>query len=187
MKKTILMLSAICFISSAVFAQTKTQTKTPQDHKAVAAPMIAPPPTPPTPPAPVKENLSAANVNIELDKKITINKLEHDFGSIPEGPKVTTDFVVKNISKDTIVLTRVQASCGCTQPEYTAGKILPGESTIIKAIYNTDGRPNGFEKTLTIYMEQGSKAVKIKGNVTPKAVTPAPPTPQVESVPAPKK
>ncbi len=122
-----------------------------------------------------------------LEKKIKLNEEIHDFGTVPEGGPINTDFILKNTSKDTIQLNHVQASCGCTQPQFKAGPIAPGASTTIKAIYNTDGRPNGFDKTLTVQTNFGNKILRIRGNVTAKATPAAPAAAPSQTAPPQKK
>jgi Protein of unknown function (DUF1573) len=88
-----------------------------------------------------------------------------DFGKIPQGKPVTHNFVIENISKDTLILENVQASCGCTTPEWSKSPILVAEKSTIKVGYNAASEGN-FEKTITIYYNGGqTKQFTIKGIV----------------------
>jgi len=97
-----------------------------------------------------------------------------DFGALNEGDPASHSFDFTNKGKDTIILdaTDVRASCGCTTPDWTKTPILPGQSGIIKAMYNTQGRPGAFTKTITV-MNKGNvmKVLQIKGVVFPKDTT----------------
>lgn len=97
----------------------------------------------------------------------------HDFGTINEGPIANYSFKVTNTGNAPVVISRAQASCGCTTPEWSQDPILPGASSTIKVGYNTSGRPGAFAKTITVTSnaENSSIILRINGSVTPKAKT----------------
>ena len=66
-----------------------------------------------------------------------------------------------------MVISNVQASCGCTTPKWTKEPIKPGESGAVTAIYNSKGRPGTFNKAITITSNAKTpqKVLFIKGNV----------------------
>src|SRR6185503_14722042 len=55
-----------------------------------------------------------------------------DFGKIPQGKPVTHEFTFTNNGKVPMVITNVQASCGCTTPAWSKEPILPGGTGFIK-------------------------------------------------------
>ncbi len=97
---------------------------------------------------------------------IAFKEPEFDFGKIPQGKPVTHFFEVYNISKDTVRISNVQASCGCTTPEWERNKVLgPGEHTQIKVGYNAAAE-GPFTKMITVtYNNNLSKYITIKGEV----------------------
>ncbi|MCX8471538.1 MAG: DUF1573 domain-containing protein [Chitinophagaceae bacterium] len=125
-------------------------------------------PTLPVTPAPAQEVY-------DFDKYLKLSKTTHDFGKLPQGPTASTEFTVKNISNDVITIENVQPSCGCTVPDWTRNPIKPGENGTIKAVYNTQGRPGNFNKTLTIKTSRGTKPVFITGEVEQAPVGSVPP------------
>lgn len=156
MKKSILLFSALALFASASFAQTKTTTTT-TATKAPASTTITPATaTPQAQPVSPEQN---------PDKHMKFATEEHNFNTIPEGSPVSFDFDFKNIGKEPIVLSTVQASCGCTTPNWSKEPILPGKSSKITATYNTQGRPGPFTKTITVNSNVGSKVLKITGVV----------------------
>jgi hypothetical protein len=89
----------------------------------------------------------------------------YDFGRIPQGKPVTHNIVITNTGKDPLVIENVQASCGCTTPEWSKEPIQSGKSSEIKVGYNAASEGQ-FEKTITIFYNQGqTKTLVIKGNV----------------------
>ncbi|MCS6822234.1 MAG: DUF1573 domain-containing protein [Microscillaceae bacterium] len=91
----------------------------------------------------------------------------HDFGNIPAGTPVSVDFVVTNTGTAPLILSSVQASCGCTTPEWTKEPIPPGKSGKIKATYNA-AAVGPFNKGITVIsnsVDQPTKVLYIKGEV----------------------
>ncbi|MDN4164375.1 DUF1573 domain-containing protein [Cytophagales bacterium LB-30] len=107
---------------------------------------------------------------------IEFEELSHDFGEISEGTKATHEFTFKNTGNEPLVITSVRASCGCTTPQWTKEPVAPGATGKITAVYNSQGRPGSFNKTITINSNavKSSAVVSIKGMVArPNASTPA--------------
>ena len=98
---------------------------------------------------------------------ITFSEELHDFGSVPEGTMAAHEFRFKNTGNQPVVIAGVQASCGCTTPEWTKAPVLPGKTGMVKAIYSSAGRPGVFNKTITVTSNAAtpSAVLTIKGNV----------------------
>ncbi len=97
------------------------------------------------------------------------DKTEYDFGKVQEkAEKITTDFSFTNNGKTPLVINRVQASCGCTTPEYTKEPVLPGKKGVIKVTYSTTGRVSAFNKKITVFTNVPDTVytLTIKGEVT---------------------
>lgn len=94
------------------------------------------------------------------------DKIEHDFGAIPQGKPVTAVFKVKNKSKSPLIFTSVNATCGCTTPSYTKEPIAPGKSGEITATYNALA-PGDFTKQVTVITNLSDEQVvlRLKGKV----------------------
>jgi hypothetical protein len=101
------------------------------------------------------------------EAKIQFSETDHDFGKIPDSDNVTFDFQITNNSDETLLITDVKASCGCTRPIWTKSPIEPGKSGTITAIYNPSGRGYGkFSKTLSVKTNLAStKTLTIRGDV----------------------
>ena len=106
---------------------------------------------------------------------LIVTEESFDFGKIPQGKPVHHNFTVKNTGATPIKLANVQASCGCTTPEWDRENSIPaGGSTVIKVGYNAQAE-GPFSKAITItYNETASKVITIKGEVwkTPAASAP---------------
>jgi Protein of unknown function (DUF1573) len=106
---------------------------------------------------------------------LTLKETEFDFGKIPQGKPVTHIFGVVNNGKDSLKISNVQASCGCTTPEWERNKIqAPGENTKITVGYNAASEGQ-FMKVITItYNGSQSRQITIKGEVWKTPVSSAP-------------
>lgn len=82
----------------------------------------------------------------------------HDFGTIPEGPKVTYAFTFINTGNEPLIISNAQASCGCTSPEYPKEPILPGKKGKISVTYTTEGHPGNFSKSVYLSSNAQTKS-----------------------------
>lgn len=102
----------------------------------------------------------SANINEDFSKLtpeqlqnapvIFIEKENYDFGKIKVGEVVDYWFIVKNTGKSKLVIRKVKASCGCTATQPEQMEVEPGQSTRIKASFNSAGRVGQQHKTITV-------------------------------------
>lgn len=114
-----------------------------------------------TPAAPAAAPANPNAADFKFEKEV------HDFGNVKEGTQAEYTFKFTNIGKEPLVITNVQASCGCTTPKWTKEPVKPGETGQVTAIYNSKGRPGNFNKAVTITSnaKTAQKVLFIKGNV----------------------
>ncbi len=89
----------------------------------------------------------------------------HNFGNIIEGQIATYEFKFTNTGTESLELTNVRASCGCTTPKWPRELIQPGASSVIRAEYNSSGRPGTFSKNIFVTSNAGQSTLTISGNV----------------------
>jgi len=102
---------------------------------------------------------------------ISFEGKSHDFGKINEDDgKVTHVFDFINRGSSPLVVSRVQASCGCTTPIWTKEPIEPGKKGSITVTYNPTGRPGTFTKSINVFSNATDEqvALTIHGEVIPK-------------------
>ncbi len=90
----------------------------------------------------------------------------HDFDEIPQGKPVYYDFYYTNLGVADLKLDNVQASCGCTTPEWNKDPVKPGATGHIKVGFNASAA-GYFEKYITITYNNTSqtKQIRITGTV----------------------
>jgi len=158
--KKILLSSALVSISFFMYAQKVESKDEHAGHAHAAAPVST------------TAALDAKKV-VEL---ISVNKELHDFGKIPQGKPVTYSFEITNTSAVPVKISNVQASCGCTTPEWDKENAIPAGSTSKVTVGFNAVAEGPFIKPVTITYNDGiTKVINIKGEVwkTPAESAPA--------------
>lgn len=75
----------------------------------------------------------------------------HNFGIITKGDVVKYTFQLKNITKKTLNLDRVESSCGCTATLLSKKTLRPNEIAKITAEFNSEGFMGFQEKHIYVY------------------------------------
>lgn len=93
----------------------------------------------------------------------------HDFGTINEGDVVEHTFSFKNTGEAPLIIQSAKGSCGCTVPTWPREPIPVGGTGEITAKFNSKGKPNVQNKTVTITANTWPKQtrLRIKAMVTP--------------------
>lgn len=75
----------------------------------------------------------------------------YNFGKIKKGESVSYDFKFKNTGRIPLIIKEAIAMCGCTVPEPPKEPIQPGASSVIKVVFNSEGKPVGeVKKGITV-------------------------------------
>lgn len=101
-----------------------------------------------------------------FDAAFNWEKTEHDFGTIKKDVPVSHKFTFTNKGNVPLVITSVEASCGCTVTDYSMDPIAPGGTGYVKATYNA-AKAGVFSKTVSVNANTADGAVRlgIKGIV----------------------
>ena len=104
---------------------------------------------------------------------IGFEKMEHDFGTIKEGQKVAYTYKFKNTGDAPLIIQNAQPSCGCTVPEWSKEPIPVGGEGFVKAEFDSEGKPNIQNKTITVTANTWPKVttLRFKAMVLPKDPT----------------
>ncbi|SFI98917.1 Protein of unknown function [Kaistella treverensis] len=102
---------------------------------------------------------------------ISFDKTTIDYGTVKLGEDGHRYFTVKNTGDKPLIISRVQAQCGCTTPEVPKDPIMPGKTAKLNVAYDTN-IPGTFVKIIEVYSndaENGRSVINIKGKVDPSA------------------
>lgn len=115
-------------------------------------------------------SMSDMSAYSQIEKSLRFNPETLDFGCIREtdGPVSKTVQAI-NISQDTTFIISARTSCGCSEAEFDARYIAPGDSSIVTITYDPTNRPGKFLKSAKIFTgkERISNTFRLKGNVIP--------------------
>ncbi len=75
----------------------------------------------------------------------------YNFGVISRGEVVKHTFELKNLSKKTLVIEKVESSCGCTATLISKKTLKPNEIAKITAEFNSEGFTGFQEKLIYVY------------------------------------
>lgn len=104
--------------------------------------------------------------------KLSFTSKSHNFGSISQSDKVTTEFEFTNTGKSELNIRATKANCGCTVSSPDKERLAPGESSKISVTFNPSGRRGKQQKTVTVFSNDPSgptQQVTITAVVNPPA------------------
>jgi len=101
---------------------------------------------------------------------MSFEKLEYNLGTIkftPKTKKVKLNYVFRNTGNTTLIINRVETSCGCTISEWTKKPVPAGTKGHVYAILDLKGKIGLIRKTLFVYSNASQKAIElhIKGMI----------------------
>ena len=108
----------------------------------------------------------------DLPEVTTVQWLDsvQNFGKVTDGEKVVITFHFKNTGNKPLIISNVQASCGCTVPSKPEEPIAPGAEGKITAEFNSEGRVGKAAKNITVSAntKEGMTSLLFEGEVLPK-------------------
>ena len=93
--------------------------------------------------------------------------LAHDFGTIIEGERVVCYFDYRNDGGKELLITSVEATCGCTTPGWSSEPLGPGEEGSMEIIFDAGGRSGAQRKIVTVKSNASEQVISliIRANV----------------------
>ncbi len=112
-------------------------------------------------------NTLAGKSDLSKLPKIEFEEKIHDFGKVIEGEKVSYSFKFKNVGSSPLLISDVNASCGCTATKYPKTPIEPGKEDIIKVTFDSEKRKGFQNKSITVISntQPNKTVIRIKAMV----------------------
>lgn len=82
--------------------------------------------------------------------KIVFEKAEHDFGTISNQNKVSTNFLFKNNGDAPLKIAQVKTTCGCTVGRVPNQEFKPGDTGEIEVTFNPHGKTGSQHKQIQV-------------------------------------
>ena len=92
---------------------------------------------------------------------IKFDTLAHDFGTIIEGERVVCYFDYSNVGDADLLITAVEATCGCTIPDWKREPLVPGETGSMKIIFDASGRSGEQRKLVTVRSNASNSELRL--------------------------
>ncbi|WP_194774203.1 DUF1573 domain-containing protein [Pararhodonellum marinum] len=98
-------------------------------------------------------------------------EMEHSFGTITEGEVIEHVFNFTNTGQAPLVISNINASCGCTSPDWTKTPIKPGEAGYVKVVFNSTAKVGTQAPTVSINANTSPNVtrLRLKGVVNKKS------------------
>ncbi len=106
----------------------------------------------------------------QIEKTLKFIPEDLDFGYIRESDgEITRSVKAVNISSGPTFIISARTSCGCSEANYDAKTIEPGDTTTVSITYDPTNRPGKFRKTAKIFTgkDRISNSFHITGTVIP--------------------
>ena len=87
--------------------------------------------------------------------------LIHDFGTIIEGERVVCFFDYVNGGGAELLITAVEATCGCTTPNWSREPLEPGGKETLEIIFDASGRSGEQRKLVTVKSNASNQVVRL--------------------------
>ena len=94
--------------------------------------------------------------------EMTFEALEYNFGSVNSGDVVDHTFKFTNTGNFPLIISKANATCGCTVPEWPKAPIAPGATGEIKVKFNSKGRSNLQTKYVNITANTKPEVTRLK-------------------------
>ncbi len=92
---------------------------------------------------------------------MVFDTLVHDFGTIIEGESVVCYFDYGNEGGDDLLITDVEATCGCTTPNWSREPLEPGGGETLEIIFDASGRSGEQRKLVTVRSNASNQVVQL--------------------------
>ncbi len=108
---------------------------------------------------------------------LVIENPDFNFGEVLQGRAVEHIYTFRNAGDQTLVISRVRSSCGCTAALLSASEVPPSGSGEVRATFNSGRFRGPVEKSIYLYTNdprQAAVVLRLRGTVRP----------ELEAVPA---
>ncbi len=101
------------------------------------------------------------NQDAHNEPVIVFDTLIHDFGTMIEGERVVCYFDYRNEGGRDLLITTVEAGCGCTTPNWSSEPLEPGKKETLEIIFDASGRSGEQRKLITVKTNASNQVVQL--------------------------
>lgn len=93
------------------------------------------------------------------EPRLEVDQADFDFGTVYRGNEARHSFVVTNAGSETLTITQVRSSCGCTVPSIDKRELSPGEQTELTAVFDSGRFQGPVSKNIYVYSNDPSSPI----------------------------
>ncbi len=100
--------------------------------------------------------------------KISFDIEAYDWGVIYQGETASHVYQIKNTGDETLKISQVKTSCGCTVAKDWPKTLAPGNAGVIKVSFNSGSRQGRNEKSIAVHSNDPERPLvqlKIRGDI----------------------
>jgi len=91
--------------------------------------------------------------------KLDLSERIFDFGMVPREATMRHDFTLKNIGTDTLRITKIKPTCGCTTAPVDKKILAVGDSTIMELTYKSGRSSGSTAKTINVTTDMAPRGL----------------------------
>jgi len=106
----------------------------------------------------------------EAPPEIVVEQTSYDFGVMDSNAVGKHDFVVKNVGKGTLKLTKGHTTCRCTMADFEHAEVAAGQSTKVHLEYKGKGFSGPYKQTATVLTNDPNRRqieLTVSGKIIP--------------------
>ncbi|MEJ7912344.1 MAG: DUF1573 domain-containing protein [Chitinophagaceae bacterium] len=103
------------------------------------------------------KNLNAASDSANFTQIQWVDSIHQQLGSVKEGSVVEVSWKFKNTGSKPLIVSNVNASCGCTVAEKPEAPIAPGAEGVIRAKFDSKDRMGTQRKDVYVLTNTGKE------------------------------
>lgn len=94
--------------------------------------------------------------------RMVFDTYQHDFGRLTANESIAYSFHFRNEGDADLVISRCEASCGCTVADYPRRRIQPGEEGYVTITFSSAGKSGQQVQEVTVLSNAQPARVKLR-------------------------
>lgn len=94
--------------------------------------------------------------------RLLFDKQQHDFGRLTPNESISYSFHFRNAGDADLVISRCEATCGCTVADYPKGHIKPGEEGYVTITFSSAGKSGQQVQEVTVLSNAQPARTKLR-------------------------
>lgn len=93
---------------------------------------------------------------------LKVKNPKYNFGFVKQGAVVKIEYAFTNTGKESLIISDIEVTCGCTVADFPHYPIKPGESGIILITFNTREKYDRQDRTVEVISNASNSPTKLR-------------------------